>query len=241
MMDVIQIPVLHDNYVYVVVCHDTQKAAIVDPAVAAPVLEYFDDEDVTPVAIWNTHHHFDHVGGNEEILERYPDLEVVAGSYDAENQRIPGLTRVVKEGDEVTLGKLKFEVLDIPGHTLGHIAYVGEGSLFCGDTLFAAGCGRLFEGTPEQMFASLQKIKALANETLVFCAHEYTHNNLDFALSVEPADQALQKRLQWVKERREQDLPTVPFTIDDELQTNLFLRAQGVQEFASLRRRKDEF
>ncbi|MFQ5850666.1 MAG: hydroxyacylglutathione hydrolase [Candidatus Binatia bacterium] len=220
-MRIIQIPLLRDNYAYLIVCEKTKAAAIVDPSDAAPVLRKVEEEGVHLQAILNTHHHWDHTGGNAALLERLP-LEVYGHRVDT--GRIPGLSHALDEGDEVTIGGLRAEVLFIPGHTKGHVAYLFPGRLFCGDTLFVAGCGRLFEGTAKQMQGSLSKLKELPADTLVYCGHEYTEKNLEFAMTVEPNNQKLSGKTQRVRSLRAGGIPTVPSTMEEERETNPFLR-----------------
>ncbi len=197
------------------------KAAVVDPGDAAPVIDYLERERIELSAIVNTHHHGDHVGGNRALLERWP-----VPVFGPAREQIPGRTHALAEGDTVTVPGIDLElsVLDIPGHTAGHIACTGSGVVFSGDTLFAAGCGRLFEGTPAQMVASLDKLAALAPATQVYCGHEYTVSNLRFALAVEPESAALLARMRIARAQREQGKPTLPTTIADERATNPFLR-----------------
>jgi hydroxyacylglutathione hydrolase len=255
-MRVVQIPLLRDNYGYLVVCEDTGEAAVVDPSEADPVLERIDREKVAPKAILNTHHHRDHTGGNPGILARR-GLEVYGHKNDKD--RIPGLTRPVDEDDQIAIGRLSARVLFIPGHTAGHAAYLFGHSLFCGDTLFTAGCGRLFEGTAEQMLDSLRKLMRLPDDTLVYCGHEYTEKNLEFALTIEPGNPRLADRLKRARAMRAQGLPTVPSTMAEEKETNPFLRSESreIQEnlrkhfpdlaftpvsvFARIRQLKDQF
>ncbi len=211
-----------DNYIWMVMNDARSHCAIVDPGDARPVLEWLNRESVTPVAILITHHHGDHVGGIRGLLEAYPTLEV----YGPANESIRGLTRRLGEGDEVDLDKigLCFKVLDVPGHTAGHIAYLGHGALFCGDTLFAGGCGRVFDGTFLQLCESLKKIRALPGDTLVYCAHEYTVDNLGFAKWVEPTNPDIIFRDEEEMERQERGIPTVPSFLAQEIATNPFLR-----------------
>ena len=225
-MKVIQIPVLRDNYTYLVVCERTGEAAVVDPAESEPVLRKVEEEKVRLKAIFNTHHHRDHTGGNEGLLARF-SLEVYAHRSDC--GRIPGLTRPVDEGDEVSVGELRARVLFVPGHTKGHIAYVFPEKLFCGDTLFVGGCGRIFEGTAEQMQNSLGKFKDLPAETLVYCAHEYTEKNLEFALTVEPNNKTLSDKINSVRSLRADGRSTVPSTVGEERAINPFLRWDSVE------------
>ena len=233
-MKVVQIPLLRDNYGYLIVCQKTNTAAIVDPSESEPVLRRIEQENVTLTAILNTHHHRDHTGGNEGLLAGNK-LEVYG--HKSDQGRIPGLTRGVEEGDDITVGELRGKVLFIPGHTTGHVAYLFDNNLFCGDTLFTAGCGRLFEGTAEQMQASLKKLMALPDETKVYCGHEYTESNLRFAMTLEPKNHKLVSRLERVQALRARGLSTVPSTIEEEKHTNPFLRWESKEIQARLKNR----
>jgi hydroxyacylglutathione hydrolase len=221
---IIPIPAFTDNYIWLV--RDGAHAAVVDPGDAAPVLAYLEREELALSAIVITHHHADHVGGNAALLARFP-----VPVFGPARETIPGRTHALAEGDEITVPGLglALRVLDIPGHTAGHIGYVGGdahgGVAFVGDTLFAGGCGRLFEGTPAQMAASLAKLAALPGSTRVYCAHEYTLANLRFALAVEPGNAALRDRQRRDQDKRDHGVPTVPSTIAEERATNPFLRA----------------
>jgi hydroxyacylglutathione hydrolase len=197
-------------------------AAIVDPGDARPVLHTLREQNMTPTAILITHHHGDHVGGVRALLEQYPGLPV----FGPAGERIPSITRRLAEGDVITVPGLDVElrVLDVPGHTAGHIAYYGAGALFCGDTVFSVGCGRLFEGSAEQMHASLSKIAALPGDTLIYCAHEYTLDNIAFAKWVEPDNPDLLQREREARALRAEDRPTVPSRLEVERRTNPFLR-----------------
>ena len=220
------IPVLKDNYIFLLVDHQEKKAVVVDPAQAQPVVEELERLGVELTSIWNTHHCWDHVGGNLTLKERYPMLKIYASQVDGERKRIPGQTEQVKQGDVFSFAGEEVRVFFVPGHTLGHIAYwlPKSGHLFSGDTLFGAGCGRLHEGTPAQMQASLAQIRALPDETLVWCAHEYTLNNLHFALTVDPDNLDLQDRLHATEVLRAQGKPTIPLQLAEEKRTNPFLR-----------------
>jgi hydroxyacylglutathione hydrolase len=217
--EVVPVRALKDNYVWVL--RKGRAAAVIDPGEAQPVLSYLEAEGLDLVAVLLTHHHRDHVGGVPGLLERFK-----VPVYGPKNEPIATLTRSVSQGDRVEVPEIGaiFDVLDIPGHTRAHIAYYGEKTLFCGDTLFACGCGRLFEGTPEQMYESLQKLAALPDETLVYCAHEYTLANIEFAKAVEPGNTALAEREQADAALRANNRPTVPSTLKREKATNPFLR-----------------
>ncbi len=221
MIQVIPIPAFEDNYLWLLV-HGAY-AAVVDPGDAQPVLHYLQQHKLTLCAILCTHHHGDHVGGNRELLAHYP-----VPVYGPAHETIPGRTHAVVEGDCVQLPKLELElsVIDVPGHTAGHVAYYGAESLFCGDTLFACGCGRLFEGTPQVMYQSLSKIARLPDATQVYCAHEYTLDNIRFAKVVEPANPDLLEREARDRNSRANHQPTVPSFLGLEKRTNPFLRSQ---------------
>jgi hydroxyacylglutathione hydrolase len=231
-MKILQIPLLRDNYGYLLVCEKTRQAAIIDPSEAEPVLGRIETEQVMLRAILNTHHHRDHTGGNEGILTKH---KVEVYGHTSDSGRIPGLTHGVDEGDEIQIGELKGRILFIPGHTLGHVAYLFNNNLFCGDTLFTAGCGRLFEGTPEQMHASLKKLMTLPDNTKVYCGHEYTESNLRFAMSVEPRNPKLASRFERVQGLRARGTSTVPSTLEEEKQTNPFLRSDSKEIQASVK------
>lgn len=220
-MEVVPVKAFKDNYVWTL--RDQRHAAVVDPGEARPVLGYLARENLKLVAILATHHHPDHVGGIPELIEKFR-----VPVFGPKNEPIPTLTQPVSEGDRVAIPELgvTFDVLDIPGHTRAHVAYYGAGALFCGDTLFACGCGRLFEGTAEQMYSSLSKLAALPDSTKVYCGHEYTLANIGFAKAVEPANRALTDRESRDQKLREAGKPTLPSTLGDEKATNPFLRCR---------------
>jgi hydroxyacylglutathione hydrolase len=253
-LEIVQIPVLNDNYIYLVREPQSGAVGVVDPAVHEPVLAELKQRGWQLTHILNTHHHPDHVGGNLALKEA-TGCRIVGPEADAE--RIPGLDIAVADNEGINLGNETARVFDVPGHTRGHIAYWFADSkvLFCGDTLFALGCGRLFEGTPAQMWASLSKLRGLPDETRVYCAHEYTESNARFAVTVEPGNAALQQRQAQIMALRAAGKPTVPSLLGEEKATNPFLRpmsenlretlgmadADDVAVFAETRRRKDGF
>jgi|TARA_R110002126_G_scaffold97987_4_gene227920 hydroxyacylglutathione hydrolase len=240
MLEIIRIPVLSDNYVWLVHEPESQETMVVDPAVADPVLAEAAERGWTITQIWNTHWHPDHTGGNAAIKE-------ATGCHvtgpEAEQDRIPTLDRMVKEGDTVKLGSVTAEVIDVPAHTAGHIAFhiPSEKMVFVGDTLFAMGCGRLFEGTAAQMYDNMRKLEALPDATRIYCAHEYTKANGEYALAAEPDNLAIKERMAEVLTLRERGEATVPTTIRQERATNPFMRAGSVEELAARRTAKDNF
>jgi hydroxyacylglutathione hydrolase len=213
----------------------------VDPAVAEPAIAWLKERNLELVAVLQTHHHSDHIGGTPGLLRQWPAAEVVAAR--ADRPRIPFQTRGVADGDRFTLLGQPVEVLEVPGHTRAHLAYhlPLQGDLFCGDTLFAGGCGRLFEGSPEQMHRSLARLAALPETTRVWCAHEYTEANLRWAAAARPEDGAIAERLRQVQRRRAEGRPTIPSSIAEEKRTNLFVRAADGRELAALRRSKEHW
>lgn len=240
MLEIIRIPVLSDNYVWLVHEPESGETMVVDPAVADPVLAEAAKRGWTITQIWNTHWHPDHTGGNAAIKE-------ATGCHitgpEAERERIPTLDTMVKGGDTVALGAVTAEVIDVPAHTAGHIAFhiPSEKVAFVGDTLFAMGCGRLFEGTAAQMYDNMRKLEALPDATKIYCAHEYTQSNGEYALAAEPDNLAIKERMAEVLTLRERGEATVPTTIRQERATNPFMRADSVAELAARRQAKDNF
>lgn len=239
-VEILRIPVLDDNYVWLMHDDASGDTVVIDPAVAEPVLAEADRRGWKISQIWNTHWHPDHVGGNAAI--KAATACVITGPA-AEADKIGTLDRTVGEGDTATIGALTAQVIAVPAHTAGHIAYhlADAGAAFVGDTLFAMGCGRLFEGTPAQMFDNMQRLASLPDDTQVYCAHEYTLSNAKFAVTVEPDNAALAARYTEVVAMRERGEATVPTTIGLERATNPFMRAASVEELAARRTAKDNF
>lgn len=254
MLEIIQIPVLKDNYIYLLRDSQSGETAIVDPAVDQPVIDILEAKGWKLDYILNTHHHRDHTGANIKLKDRY-GLTIIGPA--GERDKIPGIDIAVGEGDEIAVGGSIARVFDVPGHTAGHIAFhfAQKGALFCGDTLFSMGCGRLFEGTPDQMWQSLSKLIALPDETAIYCAHEYTAENGRFALTIDPDNTALKQRMADVKLLRDQNQPSIPTLLKLEKATNPFLRPmeESLQQnlgllgaplpkvFAQIRALKDNF
>ena len=230
-MKVVPIPQLMDNYAYLVVDEATQEAGIVDCAEAEPVLREVERERANLTSILPTHHHYDHVGGNDDLLAAKPGLAVYG--FD---DRIPGLTKSVRDGERIRLGTLEARIIFIPAHTSGHIAYhfEKERTVFTGDTLFAAGCGRLFEGNAAMMIESLSKLLTLPDDTRVYFGHEYTEKNLRFALTLEPNNAEIRDKHAWSLEQTKKRIPTTPTTIDSEKKTNPFFRWRSPELRATL-------
>ena len=254
MIDIHMFPCLQDNYGFLLHCRETGVTATVDTPEVAPIEAALEEQGWTLTHVLNTHHHFDHAGGNEELKARH-GCTIVGPK--ADEARIPGIDICVAQDDVYELGKIKLQVFDVPGHTSGHIAFYAPDAkaAFVGDTIFALGCGRLFEGTPEQMWTSIQKLMALPDDTQIYCAHEYTQSNARFAVSVDPDNAELTQRAQQIDDARSRGEATVPTILGLEKATNPFLRpmaeslratlgmanADDVAVFAETRFRKDNF
>jgi hydroxyacylglutathione hydrolase len=252
---VVPIKAFNDNYIWCLA--NTKTCVVVDPGDAAPVIQHCKAKNLTLTDILITHHHWDHTNGLTDLLNEFPNINI----YGPQNDKIAHITHYLTEGESIELASLKisFEVIEVPGHTLDHIAYHGEIGLFCGDTLFSAGCGRLFEGSPKQMFNSLKKLTALPAQTPVYCTHEYTLANIKFAEQVEPNNQTLLNYKGWAESQRIELKPTLPSTIAQQLDINPFLRVEQTdvkrsaesysgnqlsspdETFATLRNWKDNF
>ena len=253
-MDIDVIPCLSDNYSYLIKDNQTNTVAIIDPSEFGPCDKKIDQKYKKLDFILNTHHHFDHIGGNEELKRKYGSKVL---GFEKEKKRIPSLDVLLKDGQKFKIGNLDFKTIFIPGHTSGHIAFYFEKEkvVFTGDTLFSLGCGRIFEGTYQQMFNSLNKIKNLPEETKIYCGHEYTKNNLGFCLKFDPNNSFLKKKVKVIEAKIKDKKPTIPSTIKDEIQTNIFLRyddlnvkgalnlknASDLEIFTKLRDLKDNF
>lgn len=250
----LQIPILEDNYVYLIRNEQSNDTYVVDPGLAQPVIDVLDKHVWKLTGIINTHHHWDHTDGNLEIKKHY---QCPVYGFEPDAKRIPGITKFVNNNEELVIADAKCRILFTPGHTLGHICYYfyEDHMLFCGDTLFSCGCGRLFEGTPKQMMESLSKLRLLPDETILLCAHEYTEKNLNFALSLEPENKKLQDKLERVKKLRANDQSTVPMPLFEEKQLNPLLRwddkdlrksiglenASDLEVFTYVRKKRDVF
>lgn len=231
MNKIIAIRAFKDNYIWTIHSLGGSDIVVVDPGDADPVISYLHENNFNLEAILLTHHHWDHSGGILPLVRKYPHIK----AYGPKGEKVDGINHFVAEGDEITLPKvnIKLKVIDIPGHTLGHIAFVDKNMLFCGDTLFSCGCGKIFEGTPEQMFRSLEKIKNLPKSIMIYCGHEYTLSNIAFAQTVDPNNKMLEKKLYFVK-KLAINHPSLPVSLESELQTNPFLRCDNPAIIASV-------
>ena len=234
------IPCLQDNYSYLIIDETNNDACIVDPSEAKPVINFIEKEKINLKYILNTHHHFDHIGGNKELKRKYNSI-VVGYKYDA--GRIPEINILVEDNQIWKRDNFEAKIIHIPGHTTGHISFYffNEKIIFTGDTLFSLGCGKIFEGTYKEMFASLSKIKDLPEDTKIYCGHEYTLQNSKFCIEHDPQNLNLQNKITKIKEKLKNNATTIPSTLKDEKECNVFLRAKNVESFSKLRDLKDNF
>ena len=230
---------LEDNFSYILI-DQNKNACVIDPSESEPIINFVEKNNIKIKYILNTHHHFDHIGGNKEIKKKY-NAKIVA--YKNDLHRIPDVDISLKNNQIWTAENFKSKIIHIPGHTNGHICFFFENEkiAFTGDTLFSLGCGRIFEGTYEEMFISLKKLKELPKETKIYCGHEYTLKNSEFCLKYDKNNKRLQKKITEIKNKVNNNIPTVPSTIDDEIACNIFLRAKTLGEFSKLRDLKDNF
>ena len=234
------IPCLKDNYSYLIIDEESNIACVVDPSEADPIIKYLEKTQVKLKFILNTHHHYDHVGGNQKLKEKYGASVV---GYEGDKERIPGIDILVNDQETWIHKNFEAKIIHIPGHTLGHICFYfyKDKSVFTGDTLFSLGCGKIFEGTYAQMFDSLMKLKELPKNTKVFCGHEYTLQNSKFCIAHDENNENLKTKINDIKIKLKNGLSTIPSTIKDELECNIFLRSNNVETFSKLRDLKDNF
>ena len=234
------IPCLQDNYAYIIIDEKNSTACVIDPSESEPVINFLEKNNIKLKFILNTHHHYDHVGGNQELKEKY-EAKIIG--YKGDKDRIPGIDFLVDDQDNWKQENFEAKIIHIPGHTLGHICFYfyKENSAFTGDTLFSLGCGRIFEGTYLQMFNSLKKLKMLPENTKIFCGHEYTKQNSEFCIMHDKDNQNLKNKINEIEKKLEKGLPTIPSTIKDELECNIFLRSDNLENFSKLRDLKDNF
>ena len=231
---------LQDNYSYLIIDESNKNACVVDPSEAKPIIDYIEKNNIKLKYILNTHHHYDHVGGNTELKKKYGSNVV---GFKGDKDRIPEIDILVEDGKIWKKENFEANIYHIPGHTSGHIAFhfFKEKKIFTGDTLFSLGCGRIFEGTYEQMFESLNKIKKLPKNTEIFCGHEYTLQNSNFCIINDPNNSKLKNRIIEIKQKIKNNLPTIPTTLENEMECNIFLKAENLERFSKLRDLKDNF
>ena len=234
------IPCLQDNYSYLIIDESESNACVVDPSEAKPIIDYIEKKNINLKFILNTHHHFDHIGGNKELKEKYNSIVV---GYKNDAKRIPEINILVEDNQIWKEDNFEAKIIHIPGHTIGHISvyFCKEKIIFTGDTLFSLGCGKIFEGTYKEMFKSLSKIKNLPEDTKIYCGHEYTLQNSKFCFEHDPQNQNLQKKITKIKEKLKNNIPSIPSTLKDEKECNIFLRAKNAESFSKLRDLKDNF
>tara|TARA_B110001454_G_scaffold31388_1_gene30643 strand:+ start:483 stop:1202 length:720 start_codon:yes stop_codon:yes gene_type:complete len=234
------IPCLQDNYAYLIIDEKKNIGCVIDPSESAPIIEYLEKNKINLKFILNTHHHFDHVGGNKKLKEKY-GANVIG--FKGDKDKIPGIDILVDDQEIWKYESFESKIIHIPGHTLGHVCFYfyNDKSVFTGDTLFSLGCGRIFEGTYSQMYESLKKIKDLPQDTKVFCGHEYTIQNSKFCMLHDKNNENLKNKIKEVEKKLQNNLPTIPSTIKEELECNVFLRSNNIETFSKLRDLKDNF
>ena len=239
-MNVEIIKCLKDNYSYLVIDEKNQSACVIDPSEAKPIINFIEENKIHLKFILNTHHHYDHVGGNKELKKKY-NTKIIG--FEEDKDRIPEIDICLKDRDVWKNNNFEFKIYHIPGHTLGHVCFnfFKEKLLFTGDTLFSLGCGRIFEGTYEQMFNSIKLLKSFDLKTKIYCGHEYTLKNSDFCLMHDKKNLKLKEKILLIKEKLNKNLPTIPSTLKEELETNIFLRCNSLETFSKLRDLKDIF
>ena len=231
---------LQDNYAYIIIDETSRSSIVVDPSESKPIIDYIEKNNLNLKFILNTHHHFDHVGGNKELKKKY-NLKVAG--FEGDKNRIPEIDIALGDKEIWRSNNFEAKVYHIPGHTSGHICYhfFKQNILFTGDTLFSLGCGRIFEGTYEEMFSSLQLIKSFPLNTKIYCGHEYTLNNSNFCINYDKENSALKDKIKLIKKKLDNNMSTMPTTIKEELECNIFLRSKDVKSFSKLRDLKDKF
>ena len=234
------IPCLQDNYSYLIIDESNKTACVVDPSEAKPIINFIEKENINLKYILNTHHHYDHIGGNKDLKKKYNSVVI---GYKDDASRIPGIDILLNNNQIWKADNFEAKIMHIPGHTTGHISFhfFKEKLIFTGDTLFSLGCGKIFEGTYQDMFDSLNQIKKLPQDTKIYCGHEYTLQNSKFCIKHDPENLNLKKKIVEIKKKLENNIPTIPSTLKDENECNIFLRAKDVESFSKLRDLKDNF
>ena len=234
------IPCLQDNYSYLIIDESNKTASVVDPSEAKPIINFIEKENINLKYILNTHHHYDHIGGNKDLKKKYNSVVI---GYKDDASRIPGIDILLKNNQIWKADNFEAKIMHIPGHTTGHISFhfFKEKLIFTGDTLFSLGCGKIFEGTYQDMFDSLNQIKKLPQDTKIYCGHEYTLQNSKFCIKHDPENLNLKNKIVEIKKKLENNIPTIPSTLKDENECNIFLRAKDVKSFSKLRDLKDNF
>ena len=234
------IPCLEDNYSYLIIDESNNSACVVDPSESQPIISFLENKNIKLKYILNTHHHYDHIGGNQELKKKYGSIVV---GFKGDSKRIPGIDILLEDNQIWKAENFEAKIMHIPGHTSGHICFnfFKEKIVFTGDTLFSLGCGRIFEGTYKEMYESLKKIKRLPKETKIYCGHEYTQSNSKFCITYDSENLNLKKKIKKINSLIQKGMPTIPSTIKDELDCNIFLRSKDLKSFSKLRDLKDNF